>query len=113
MTDNELAIYAEEYTRNGFQGGLNWYRRGTTGFDTKELEIFSGKTIDIPSCFISGCSDWGVFQRPGAAERMQDTVFTDMNDFHLIPGAGHWVQQEQPYETSKLLLEFFDKTNAK
>ena len=113
LTDNELAIYAEEYTRNGFQGGLNWYRRGTTGFDTKELEIFSGKTIDIPSCFISGSSDWGVFQRPGAAERMQDKVFTNMNDFHLIPGAGHWVQQEQPDETSKLLLEFLDKTNAK
>ena len=113
LTDDELAIYAEEYTRNSFQGGLNWYRRGTTGFDTKELEIFSGKTIDIPSCFISGSSDWGVFQRPGAAERMQDKVFTDMNDFHLIPGAGHWVQQEQPDETSKLLLRFFDKTNAK
>ena len=113
LTDDELAIYAEEYTRNGFQGGLNWYRRGTTGFDTKELEIFSGKTIDIPSCFISGSSDWGVFQRPGAAERMQDKVFTNMNDFHLIPGAGHWVQQEQPDETSKLLLEFLDKTNAK
>ncbi len=113
MTDNELAIYAEEYTRNGFQGGLNWYRRGTTGFDTKELGIFSGKTIDIPSCFISGSSDWGVFQRPGAAERMRHKVFTDMKDFHLVPGAGHWVQQEQPDETSKLLLEFFDKTNAK
>ncbi|MBT5913608.1 alpha/beta fold hydrolase [Rhodospirillaceae bacterium] len=112
LTENELSIYAEEYTRNGFQGGLNWYRRGTTGLDTKELEIFSGKTIDIPSCFISGTSDWGVFQRPGAAERMRSEVFTKMNDFHLVSGAGHWVQQEQSEETCRLLLDFFHKTDA-
>ena len=50
LTDQELSIYAEEYTRNGFQGGLNWYRRGTTDMDIKSLEIFTDKTIDVPSC---------------------------------------------------------------
>jgi pimeloyl-ACP methyl ester carboxylesterase len=113
LTETELSIYAEEYTRNGFQGGLNWYRRGTSNLDLKELEIFSGKTIDIPSCFISGSSDWGVYQRPGAAERMNGKVFTNMIDFHLIEGAGHWVQQEQHRETSRLLMEFLKKSGSK
>ena len=107
LTDQELSIYAEEYTRNGFQGGLNWYRRGTTDMDIKSLEIFSGKTIDVPSCFISGKSDWGVYQRPGAAERMNGHVCTKMLNFELIEGAGHWVQQEQPEKTAELLLKFF------
>src|SRR5277367_6464478 len=68
LPDNELAVYAGEYQRNGFQGGLQWYRRGTTGLDTAELQLFAGKTIDVPSMFIAGGSDWGTYQRPGAFE---------------------------------------------
>ena len=75
--------------------------------DIKSLEIFSGKTIDVPSCFISGKSDWGVYQRPGAAERMNGHVCPKMLNFELIEGAGHWVQQEQPEKTAELLLKFF------
>tara|TARA_Y100000588_G_scaffold390032_1_gene494366 strand:+ start:8558 stop:9628 length:1071 start_codon:yes stop_codon:yes gene_type:complete len=110
LTEKELSIYTEEYTRNGFQGGLNWYRRGTSNTDIKEQEIFSGRTIDVPSCFISGASDWGVYQRPGAAERMNGQVCTNMLGFHLINGAGHWVQQEQPEETCRILLDFFENS---
>ena len=69
----ELAVYAAEYERNGFGGGLQWYRRGTTGLDTAELQLFAGRTIDAPSMFIAGKSDWGTYQRPGAFERMQET----------------------------------------
>jgi len=112
LPDNDLAVYVEEYTRNGFQGGLNWYRRGTTGFDNTEQQIFAGRTIDIPSCFISGTSDWGVYQRPGVAEKMNGTACTDMRGFHLIEGAGHWVQQEQPEETSRIMLEFLKEVGT-
>jgi hypothetical protein len=70
LPDNELAVYAEEYRRNGFQGGLNWYRSRTGGAFEAELQLFSGRTVDVPSIFISGKSDWGVYQRPGAFERM-------------------------------------------
>jgi pimeloyl-ACP methyl ester carboxylesterase len=37
---------------------------------------------------------------------MEKTACTDMRGVHLIEGAGHWVQQEQPTEVSRLLLEF-------
>lgn len=96
LTDAELAVYADEFARTGFQGGLQWYRCGTSGLFTPELELFSGRTIDVPSCFIAGAADWGVQQRPGALEAMNGTACSNMRFVELVPGAGHWVQQEQP-----------------
>jgi pimeloyl-ACP methyl ester carboxylesterase len=106
LTENEMNVYSSEYERTGFQGGLQWYRCRTTGRYGADLEIYSGRTIDVPSCYIAGKSDWGVFQRPGDVERMQTEACTNMLACHLIDGAGHWVQQEQPEATSRLLLEF-------
>jgi pimeloyl-ACP methyl ester carboxylesterase len=92
-----------------FQGGLNWYRSRTGGAFESELELFAGRTIDVPSIFISGQSDWGTYQRPGAFERMQDTACTRMVGCHLLEGAGHWVQQEQPARVIELLLDFLKR----
>jgi pimeloyl-ACP methyl ester carboxylesterase len=112
LPDRELAFYSAEYARTGFQGGLQWYRCGTSGAFTAELETFSGRSIDVPSCFISGKQDWGTYQRPGVFERMQTTACTRMLGCHLIEGAGHWVQQEQPEQVSRLLLEFLKRASA-
>lgn len=106
LPQSELAVYAAEYERTGFQGGLNWYRSRTSGHFESEMQVFAGRTIDIPSMFIAGKSDWGTYQRPGAVERMQQSVCTHMTGCHLIAGAGHWVQQEQPEAVTKLLIEF-------
>jgi pimeloyl-ACP methyl ester carboxylesterase len=106
LPDHELSVYSAEYSRTGFQGGLQWYRCRTSGKFDAELEVFSGRTIDVPSCFIAGKSDWGIYQKPGDIERMQDSACTRMAGCHLIDGAGHWVQQEQAEEVSRLLIEF-------
>jgi pimeloyl-ACP methyl ester carboxylesterase len=106
LPDAELRVYSEEFRRTGFQGGLQWYRCRMVGTYTPELEVFSGRTIDVPSAFVSGKSDWGVYQVPGAAETMRTRACTRMVGFHLLEGAGHWVQQEQPEKVSELLLEF-------
>ncbi|MCW2602993.1 MAG: alpha/beta hydrolase, partial [Pseudonocardiales bacterium] len=106
LPDAELAVYAEEYGRTTFRGGLEWYRRGTGGLDVPSLELFAGRTIDQPSIFIAGASDWGVYQNPGAVERMEQSACTQMRGVHLIDGAGHWVQQEQPEATADLLIGF-------
>jgi pimeloyl-ACP methyl ester carboxylesterase len=106
LPDRELSFYSAEYARTGFQGGLQWYRCGTSGAFSAELETYSGRTIDAPACFISGQQDWGTYQRPGVFEAMQATACTRMLGVHLIEGAGHWVQQEQPERVSQLLLQF-------
>lgn len=106
LPDDELAVYSSEYQRTGFQGGLNWYRtRFETGLNA-ELSLFSNRTIDVRSLFIAGKSDWGVFQAPGAYERMQTQVCTRLAGCHLIDDAGHWVMQEQPESVSALLIAF-------
>ena len=104
LPDSQLHVYAVEYGRNGFQGGLQWYRSGSV--ITDEPLTFAGRTIDVPSLFIAGSSDWGAYQRPGSLERMQESACTDMRGVHFVDGAGHWVQQEQPEQTTRLLLEF-------
>jgi pimeloyl-ACP methyl ester carboxylesterase len=111
LPDNELAVYSAEYARTGFQGGLNWYRSRTGGAFESELELFCGRTIDVPALFISGKSDWGVYQRPGAFERMQTTACPRMTGCHLLDGAGHWVQQEQADKVAALLVGFLRQQN--
>ena len=110
LPDRELAFYSAEYARTGFQGGLQWYRCGTSGLFTAELATWSGRSIDVPSCFISGRQDWGTYQRPGVFEAMKASACTGMLGCHLVDGAGHWVQQEQPNEVSRLLLQFVKQT---
>jgi pimeloyl-ACP methyl ester carboxylesterase len=105
LPDAELAVYAAEYARTGFQGGLNWYRC-RAGKYVAELARLAGRTIDVPACFIAGKRDWGVYQTPGALERMASTACTTWRGTHLVDGAGHWVQQEQPKDVVRLLLEF-------
>jgi pimeloyl-ACP methyl ester carboxylesterase len=106
LPDSELRVYSTEYERTGFQGGLQWYRSRTEGRSDPELQLFSGRGIDAPSIFIAGKSDWGTYQRPGNFELMQQSACTRMMGCHLIDGAGHWVQQEQPEHVSELLIDF-------
>lgn len=106
LSDDELEVYASAFARTGFQGGLNWYRCVTGGAFTAEMRRFADHTIDVPSCFIAGKSDWGVYQKPGDFERMRSHACSNMLGCHLVDGAGHWVQQEQPEAVSGLLVDF-------
>ena len=108
LTEPEVEVYATEYGRTGFTGALQGYRvrRGSDARSIAEMQTFSGLTIDVPSQFIDGKSDWGVYQTPGAVDKMRNTACTRMVGFHLLDGAGHWVQQEQPEQVSALLIQF-------
>ena len=107
LSEAELAVYAGEYSRNGFQGGLNWYRATRDAECVAQLQLFHGKTIDVPAAFIGGASDWGVYQSPGGWDRMA-AACSKLLGMHLVDGAGHWVQQEQPEAVAELLLRFLD-----
>ena len=110
MPDEDLRVYSREYTRNGFQGGLQSYRCGTDPQYSADLQLFANRTIDVPATFIAGASDWGVYQKPGSFERMQGRVCTQMKGVHLVEGAGHWVQQEQPEKVWKLIVRFLQQS---
>ena len=112
LPDAELRVYSGEYGRTGFQGGLEGYRTGASGRFTSEQQLFAGRTIDVPSMFIGGKSDWGVYQTPGALERMQKVACTKMIATHLVDGAGHWVQQEQPEVVSRRLVDFLKESHS-
>jgi pimeloyl-ACP methyl ester carboxylesterase len=109
LTEAEVGVYATEYARTGFTGALQGYRvrRGTDPKTLAELRTFAGCTIDVPACFIAGKSDWGSYQTPGVFEAMQTPrVCTQWRGAHLVDGAGHWVQQEQPEDVVRLLVQF-------
>jgi len=109
LPDEELAVYARAFKKTGFQGGLQWYRCMTDPEKARDLALFSSRRIDVPSCFIAGASDWGIYQKPGDFERMQNEICAgNMSGCHLVEGAGHWVQQEQPEVVSRLLLTFIE-----
>ena len=109
LTERELKVYSEEYGRTGFQGGLQGYRSNP---DERDLEIFAGRTIDVPSMFIGGKHDWGVYQTPGLLERVEGCLTTQYQGTVLVDGAGHWVQQEQPEAVSDLLIDFLKRNRS-
>ena len=106
LPDAELQVYVQEFGRTGFQGGLNWYRNAIDLQSFLALTPFGDRAITVPSAFISGAADWGVYQTPGAFEKMQGQGCTDLRLCELVPAAGHWVQQEQPEAVNRCLLRF-------
>lgn len=112
LPDSDLAYYVSEFSRTGFQGGLNWYRVIRSPELNEDLLAFAGKKIEVPAMYLSGKQDWGVYQNPGAIDKMKNDVCERMGseDFVLVEGAGHWVQQEKPEDVAQSLLRFLRKT---
>src|SRR5437016_4630870 len=108
LTEAEVEVYGTGMGRFGCTGALQGYRvrRGSEPKSVAEMLTFSGRTIDVPSMYIAGKSDWGVYQTPGAVDKMQKSACTHMVGFHLLDGAGHWVQQEQSEQVSTRLVAF-------
>ncbi|PIL23239.1 hypothetical protein GSI_14549 [Ganoderma sinense ZZ0214-1] len=114
LPDADLAVYAGEYGRTGIQGGLNWYRGLIDKEEfAEELSVFSGRRIEVPVMYLAGKKDWGIYQFPGALDKLRKEVCARMDDEDvvLIEGAGHWVQQEQPGEVVKEIKRFLEKYN--
>ncbi len=106
LPEEDLVLYAAEYARSGFQGGLNSYRCGGNPEAARELQLFAGVRLKVPCLFVAGAADWGVYQRPGGLENLRTRVCDDLRGITLIPGAGHWVQQEAADRVASELLDF-------
>jgi len=106
LTEAELDVYVSEWGRTGFQGALNFYRVFVDPSFIAQFRLFAGRTIDVPSAFFGGKSDWAVYMTPGAVDVMRSRACTRMQEYAVLDGAGHWLQQEQPDPVCTALVSF-------
>jgi soluble epoxide hydrolase/lipid-phosphate phosphatase len=102
LTDYELAVYVDTYRRTGFTGGLNWYRALHRDWEEALGHEF---VIDKPALMISAADDW--FFPRGATDGMEQLL--PRLEKHVIPDAGHWLQQEKPDAVNALLVPWLER----
>lgn len=105
LTEADLDVYVDAFTRTGFRGGLNWYRNIDRNWEL--LAPFSGAKVTVPALYVAGDRDL-VLAFPGSREivaalpawvpRLKETI--------ILPGCGHWTQQERPEEVNAAILGF-------
>lgn len=101
MTERDLAVYVEAFTRTGFRGGLAYYRNIDRNW---ELTAHAAeRRIGQPALFLTGERD--PVRRFMPAEAMQGWV-TDLRASVVVPGAGHWVTQDSPQAVNRALLDW-------
>jgi pimeloyl-ACP methyl ester carboxylesterase len=103
LTEPDLNFFVREFERTGFRGALNWYRNLDALW--KLTPFLSGAKIRQPSLFIAGELDAVVAMYQPAFEGLEQTM-PGLGKKVLLPGAGHWIQQERPAEVNELLLQF-------
>lgn len=103
FSEEDLDYYAGEYERTGFGSALNYYR--AADYTWHEMAAFRGAKITVPACFIAGANDVVILANPDIYANMPNEV-PDLRTNLLIPGIGHWTQQEAPKETSQAMLAF-------
>jgi pimeloyl-ACP methyl ester carboxylesterase len=100
-----LDYYVNEFEVSGLRGPLNRYRNHDRDF--AYLQQFQGRLIEQPALFIGGQRDL-VLSMLGdidllAAMRSQ---MPNLTKAELLPGCGHWTQQEAPEAVNALILEW-------
>ncbi|HEY3596876.1 MAG TPA: alpha/beta hydrolase [Paraburkholderia sp.] len=108
LTEADVDVYAAQFTRSGYRGGLNWYRNIDRNHEL--LAPFEGLKIAVPALFVAGERDL-VMQFRG-----MDQVLATLKQrvpllqrSLILPGCGHWTQQERPKEVNAALIQFLDE----
>jgi pimeloyl-ACP methyl ester carboxylesterase len=105
FSEADLDFYAGEFARSGFRGGLNWYRNIDRNGEL--LAPFAGSRVTVPALFIAGDRDLVL------AFRGMDQLIANLAKFVpqlqetlILPGCGHWTQQERPVEVNAAMIDF-------
>ncbi|HEY3950325.1 alpha/beta hydrolase [Phenylobacterium sp.] len=104
LSPADLDYYVDQFEGSGFFGPLSRYRNHERDFAW--LQQFKGRTLDMPTLLIGGDKDpafngFGRIADPGA---MMKTHVTDLRGVHVLPGCGHWTQQERPQEVTDIMI---------
>ena len=101
LTEADIDYYTAEFERTGFRGGLNRYRNMDR--DWEQSAHLAGATVQQPALFVAGERD-GVLRFTGT-DAMKASV-PNLRNVVILPGCGHWTQQERPAEVNSALIEF-------
>ena len=103
MSEDHFAEYVAAFTASGFKGPLDWYR--CIDLNWRLTAAFQDRKIEVPAAFLVGDRDPVRVYAGQHEARMKDWL-PDLRAQVVLPGAGHWVQQERPDEVNRFLLEF-------
>jgi pimeloyl-ACP methyl ester carboxylesterase len=107
LSPQDLDYYVGEFERSGLRGPINRYRNHERDFAF--LQQFKDRKIEQPSLFIGGERDLVLKMIPGRSTdflALMKTQLTDLRGAEILPGCGHWTQQERPAEVNTLLLKW-------
>ena len=110
LTEQDIDVFTETFTRTGFRGGVNWYRNLDRNWAL--TPFLSGAAIRQPSLFIAGEKDGVIAMSRGAFDNLEKAM-PNLRQKILIPGAGHWIQQERPREVNDLMIDFLTHRQEK
>jgi pimeloyl-ACP methyl ester carboxylesterase len=105
LSATDVAAYVAEFSRTGFGGGLNWYRNIDRNWEL--LAPYAGAVVTVPALYIAGDRDL-VVNFPGMAPLIAhlSKFVPKLTRTIMLPGCGHWTQQERPDAVNTAMLEF-------
>jgi pimeloyl-ACP methyl ester carboxylesterase len=105
LTEQDIDYYVGEFERSGFRGPLNRYRNFER--DWALMSAQSDRVIHQPSLFLAGERDMvlKMFGDTDVIARLRDNL-SDLRGAHIIPGIGHWTQQEAPDAVTGHLIDW-------
>jgi pimeloyl-ACP methyl ester carboxylesterase len=101
LTQQDIDAYVAQYARSGFTGPLNWYRNMDRNWEL--TAAWQHAPVDVPALFLAGDRDpvLGFVSTAGLAD-----VLPQLTRSVILPGCGHWTQQERPAEVSDAMVAF-------
>jgi pimeloyl-ACP methyl ester carboxylesterase len=99
-----LEFFAGEFKRAGFRGGVNWYRNLDLNWEL--TGFLDGAKLRQPSMLATGEHDPVIAMLGGDAAPIVKMSMPACRTMTIIPGAGHWIQQERPQQINQLLVDF-------
>jgi pimeloyl-ACP methyl ester carboxylesterase len=107
ISADELATYVDTFSRTGFTGAINWYRNLDRNWEL--TEHLAERKVEVPSLFVGGGADPVLLMTPPST---MDGWVTDHRGDVIVPGAGHWVQQQAPDEVNAALVGFVESVRG-
>lgn len=103
ITESDIDVYVADFTRSGWRGPLSWWRNIDRSWEL--LGPFAGASVTVPALYIAGDRDFvaAVFSQ---AISQQSAMVPKLRPAIMLPGCGHWTQQERAPEVSAAMIDF-------